>query len=145
MLLFRIRHYLIILITTLVLPGCNVWNNFTTYFNLYYNTSDIFVEAENQIKEQKKDLFSTEELTLPGTVNTQLVKVIEKCSEILQFNSESAYVDEALLMLGKAFYYQKNHQKALRKFEELIAPQKESDLLLETKLWIGKTQIQLKH
>ncbi|OGU71505.1 MAG: hypothetical protein A2V93_08970 [Ignavibacteria bacterium RBG_16_34_14] len=144
MLLFRIRHYLIILITTLVLPGCNVWNNFTTYFNLYYNTSDIFVEAENQIKEQKKDLFSTEELTLPGTVNTQLVKVIEKCSEILQFNSESAYVDEALLMLGKAFYYQKNHQKALRKFEELIATQKESDLLLETKLWIGKTQIQLK-
>jgi len=143
MLLFRIKHYPLFLTTALILSGCNVWNNFTTYYNLYYNTTDIFEEAENQIKEQKKDLFSTEELVLPGTVNTQLVKVIEKCSEILQFHSESAYVDDALLMLGKAFYYQKNHQKALRKFEELLT-QKESDFILETKLWIGKTQIQLK-
>jgi len=144
MLHFRIKHYLLFLTAPLILSGCNIWNNFTTHFNLYYNTSDIFEEAENQIKEQKRDLFSTEELILPGTVNTQLVKVIEKCSEILQFHSESAYVDEALLMLGKAFYYQKNHQKALRKFGELLATQKESNLILETKLWIGKTQIQLK-
>ncbi len=145
MLLFRKKYSILFLITALLLPGCNVWNNFTTYYNLYYNTTDIFEEAENQIKEQKKDLFSTEDIPLPGTVNTQLIKVVEKCSEILQFHSESGYVDDALLIIGKAFYYQKNHQKALRKFEELLATQKESDLILETKLWIGKTQMQLKN
>ncbi len=144
MLHFRIKHCLIFLTAALLLSGCRVWNNFTTYFNLYYNTSDIFDQAETQIKEQKKDLFSTEDLPIPGSANTQLIKVIGKCSEILQFHSETGYVDDALLMLGKAFYYQKNYQKALRKFEELIATQKESDLILETKLWIGKTQVKLK-
>lgn len=143
MLLFRIKYYLLFFTAAFIISGCNLWNNFTTYFNLYYNTTDIFEQAELQIKEQKKDFFSTEDIPLPGTVNTQLVKVIEKCSEILQFHSETDYVDDALLMIGKAFYYQKNHQKALRKFEELLA-QKESDLTLETKLWIGKTKIQLK-
>ena len=143
MLLFRIKHYHIFLVTIL-LAGCGVWDNFTTYYNLYFNTVDIFEEAELQIKEQKKDLFGTEELPLPGTVNTQLTKVIENCSKILQFHSESDYVDDALLMLGKAFYYQKNHLKAIRKFEELLATQTESELILETKLWIAKTQLKLK-
>jgi TolA-binding protein len=128
----------------MLFTGCGVWEDFTTYFNLYYNTKDIFEEAEKTIKEQKRELFSAEELIIPGTANTQLTKVIEKSSKILQFDSESSYVDEALLMLGKAFFYQKNYQKALRKFQELIATQPESDLILETQLWIAKTQMRLK-
>ncbi len=143
MLLVRYKSYILFLLAALLISGCSVWDNFTTYFNLYFNTSDLFEEVELQIKEQKKDLFSSEELVLQGTINTQLIKIIEKCSEILQFHPESGYVDDALLMLGKAFYYQKNYQKGLRKFEELLA-QPENDLILETKLWIGKTQIKLK-
>jgi TolA-binding protein len=124
--------------------GCTVWTNFTTYFNLYYDTKDIFDSAEETIKSQKKDLFSDDELTASGSVSQQLSKVIDKCSTILQFHSESSYVDDALLMLGKSFYYQKNFLKALRKFQELIATQPKSSLILETELWIGKTQMRLK-
>lgn len=142
---FRLKYGLSVLISVFLFSGCNIWNNFTTYFNIYYNASENFEQAENQIKEQERDLFSTEELNIPGTANTQLIKVIEKCSEILQFHSESAYIDDALLMLGKSFYYQKNYQKALRKFEELLATQdEESDLILETNLWIAKTRMKLK-
>jgi len=138
------KKLIIVFFPLALLNGCGVWEDFTTYFNLYYNTTDLFEEAEKTIKEQKRDLFSSEELPIPGTTNTQLTKVIEKSSKILQFNPESAYVDEALLILGKSFYYQKNYLKALRKFQELIATQPESDLRLETELWIGKTQIKLK-
>jgi TolA-binding protein len=143
---FRSKYFFFSLLTAIIFSGCSLWNNFTTYFNLYYNASDIFEDAEKQIKEQQEDLFSTKELPVPGSVNTQLVKVVEKCSEILQFHSESAYVDDALLILGKAFYYQKNYQKANRKFEELLATQdEESDLILETEFWVGKTQMKLKN
>ncbi|HSR17343.1 MAG TPA: tetratricopeptide repeat protein, partial [Ignavibacteriaceae bacterium] len=124
--------------------GCGIWENFTTYFNLYYNTKDIFDQAESTIYQEKKPLFSTNELIIPGSVNQDLSKVIEKCSALLQFHSESSYVDEALMMLGKCFYYQKNYQKALRKFQELLATQPESDLVIETRLWIGKTQMKLR-
>ncbi len=124
--------------------GCGVWHDFTTYFNLYYDAKDIFESAEEAIKTQQKDIFATEEPNAAGNVNQQLSKVIDKCSTILQFHSESAYVDNALLMLGKSFYYQRNYLKALRKFQELIATRPESDLILETELWIGKTQMRLK-
>ena len=129
----------------LFITGCAIWSDFTTYFNLYYNTKDIFSQAEESINSQKQDLFSTEEMTIPGSAVQLLNKVIEKASQILQFHSESAYVDDALLMLGKSFYYQKNYLKALREFQELIATRPNSNLILETKLWIGKTDLKLKN
>ena len=129
----------------LFLPSCSLWDNFITYFNLYYNASDLFQQAEETIKEQKTDLFSSNEITVPASANQLLGKVIEKCSNILQFHPNGPYVDDALLMLGKSFYYQKEYLKANRKFQELIATQPKSDLILETRLWIGKTQIRLKN
>ena len=134
----------IIILSALFLYGCGVWTNFTTYFNLYYDTSNLFSKAEDDINQQKRDLFSNEDYQLPQSANAALAKVVEKCSQILQFHDKSSYVDDALIMLGKSFYYQANYQKALRKFEELIATQPKSDLILETQLWIGKTQMKLK-
>ena len=135
---------LVLLIVTTVFYSCGVWSNFTTYFNLYYDASDIFTQAEQIINSQKRDLFSTEELKLPQSASSLLQKVVEKCSQILQFHVNSSYVDDALLMLGKSFYYQANYRKALRKFNELIVTQPHSDLILETNLWVGKTQMRLK-
>jgi TolA-binding protein len=138
----RFSFFLLLLV---VVTGCSVWDSFTTYFNLYYNTIESFEKAEEQIYAQQRSLFSTEPLTVPGTANTELEKVIEKCSAILQFHSETGYVEDALLMLGKSFYYQNNYQKAQRKFEELVASQVEGDYELEAELWIGKCQMKLKH
>lgn len=138
------KKIFLLFIPAILFAGCGIWGNFTTYFNLYYNASDLFEQAETAIKEQKVDLFSTQEIVVPGSANQQLMKVIEKASKILQFHDETAFVDEALLMLGKSFFYQRNYQKALRKFNELIASDQQSDLILETQLWIGKTEMKLK-
>ncbi len=124
--------------------SCGVWHNFTTYFNLYYDASDFFNQAVKEINSQKRSLFSIDEVKIPQNANSDLQKVIEKCSQILQFHQNSSYVDDALLMLGKSFYYQANYRKALRKFNELIVTQPHSDLILETNLWVGKTQLKLK-
>ena len=139
------KKLIIILFPALFLYGCGIWGNFITYFNLYYNAADLFEQAEQAIQNQKRDLFSTEPLNLPGNSRQLLVKVTEKCSKILQFHSKTSYVDDALLMLGKAFFYQNNYQKALRKFRELISTQPNSDLILETNLWIGKTEMRLRN
>ena len=140
----KIKLLIRIFLFSLLISGCGVWENLTTYFNLYHNASNLFEKAEEQILSQEKDLFSTEPPKLPGTANADLVKVIEKCSDLLQFNSESAYVEDALMMLGKSFYYQKNYQKSLRKFKELEETFPESSYLLESQLWVGKCQMRLK-
>lgn len=131
------------LLLALFSAGCGVWNNFTTYFNLYYNIADLFEQAELDIKNQKRPIFSTDEIVIPGNAVSNLNKVIEKASNLMQFHGETAFVDDALLIIGKCFYYQKNYLKANRKFTEL-ATMPDTDLLLEAQLWIGKTQMSLK-
>jgi TolA-binding protein len=139
-----LKKLLILLIPVFLFSGCGVWSDFTTYFNIYYDTADNFEQAEQLIKEQKTDLFSTEDVPLPGTAGQLLNKVIEKASKILQFHSQSSYVDNALLLLGKSLYYQKDYPKAIRKFQELITTRPTSGFILESRLWIGKSQMRMK-
>ena len=140
----KLKSLLIALsLITVLLSGCSLWIDFTTYFNLYYNASNEFEQAEEQIKSQRKVLFTLEEVKSTSQ-NKNLTEVIEKLSRLLQFYSESSYVDDALLMIGKSFYYQGDFIKALRKFNELLTKYPNSDLVLETKLWVGKADLRLK-
>lgn len=139
----------LVVLTSLLIPaiftGCGLWNNFTAYFNVYYNAAKSFDEAEKLVLDQKKNIFSPLEPRPTGAASDAFNKVIEKLSKLLQFNAESDLVDDALLMLGKSFYYQQDYQKALRKFTELIATYPQSDLAPEAQLWIGKTQLRLRN
>jgi TolA-binding protein len=155
-----------ILSALLFLNSCGVWTDFTTYFNTYYNARTLFDRTEAEILKLKKDPFEFREdiksVQQPAAVvqpprqgqpSTQqvsftqlkqdLTKVIEKCSKILQFYKESSYVDDALFMTGKAFYYQQEYASAQRKFLEL-ASFSESEYKLENKLWLAKTYLQLR-
>lgn len=142
--LLKVRIFLLVSALT-ILTSCSTWENFTTYFNIYYNANELFQKAEKQITDQKTDLFATEPTTIPPAAGADLQKVIEKCSNILQFSPNSSYVEDALIMLGKCFYYQKNYLKGRRKFEELISSQPNSDYILEASLWIGKCDMRLRN
>jgi tetratricopeptide (TPR) repeat protein len=121
-----------------------VWQNFTAYFNTYYNAKTLFEQVEEEREKLNHPLFEFKEPKLPGSAQTPVVKVIEKCSKILQFDQESSYVDDALLMIGKSFYFQSEFAKALRKFNELAAVE-DTDLLLINQYWIGITELHLRN
>lgn len=135
--------YFLFFIFIVVFSGCGIWRNFTTYFNRYYNTASAFDDAMIELEKQKKELFQFKEDVVPNTAKQQFEKVVEKASKILQFDSKSAFFDDALLLIGKSFYYLQEYSKAYRKFQEL-ATIKDSELLLENQLWLGKTQLQLR-
>jgi TolA-binding protein len=139
-----LKKILILLLPVFLFSGCGIWSDFTTYFNIYYDTADSFNQAEQLIKQQKVDLFSNEDVPLPGAAGQLLSKVIEKASKILQFHSQTSYVENALSLLGKSFYYQKEYLKAMRKFQELITSRPNSSFVLESRLWIGKSQLKLR-
>jgi len=155
-----------ILSALLFFNSCGVWTDFTTYFNTYYNARTLFDRTEAEILKLKKDPFEFREdiksVQQPAAVvqpprqgqpatqqvsftqlKQDLTKVIEKCSKILQFYKESSYVDDALFITGKAFYYQQEYASAQRKFLEL-ASFSESEYKLENKLWLAKTYLQLR-
>ncbi|MEW6005144.1 MAG: tetratricopeptide repeat protein [Stygiobacter sp.] len=170
----------------ILVSGCGLYRDFTTYFNTYYNAKTLFERTEEEILKQKKDPFQFREdaqggkSIFPtsqtqqfsgetrnrnqfsnqqfgsqsssqfgtgnlssGNISQDLTKVIEKCSKILQYEKESSFFPDALFMTGKALYYQQEYSKAQRKFMEL-AGLKNSKYSLINKLWLAKTNLQLR-
>ncbi|HKI78903.1 MAG TPA: tetratricopeptide repeat protein [Ignavibacteriaceae bacterium] len=140
---YKIHLHITFLVVTISASGCGVWGNFTTYFNRYYNTVQLFDEVQQSIQKSRTDLFATTEPNIAYADKQKLDAVVEKCSKILQFSPDSKYVDDVLLILGKTFFYQQNYLRSSRELEELLNTQDESDLRLEAAFWLAKCQLML--
>ena len=99
-----VKSYLIgFLVILISFSGCSVWNNFTAYFNRYYNAKQKFGEAEESMKlESKKGLFDFKEDQISSKNKALFESVIDKSSKIMQFNKESSFYDDAIFMIGKS-------------------------------------------
>lgn len=133
------------LLTTVVIAGCAVTDFVGAYFNTYYNAQKLFTEAEEEVLNQPARTAAGAEpaflapFDFPQQARGKFTSVIEKCSKLLQYHPDSKLVDDALLMIGKSYYYQNEHQAAERKFKELLATYPESDLVLEASLLLANT------
>lgn len=127
----------------LFLTGCGIWTDFTTYFNLYFNTTKLYEEIQEDISNLKTEAFQLKEPEISQNIKTKLNTLQEKSSKILQHKAESSYIDDALFMSGYAFYYNGDYVKAKRKFTELASLGNE-DYDLKSKLWLGKCELQLR-
>ncbi len=126
----------------LFLSSCSIYDNFTTYFNTFYNADRDFEEVLELIENQEEfDQFNFKLPPLPSKSKNLIESIIVNLSFILQHHPNSAYVDESLLMLGKIFYLDQKFPKAERKFEEL-ATKNNPELLIENLIWLGKAQLQ---
>ncbi len=101
------------------------------YFNTYYNAKRYFREG---VKENEGN-----ETGRPKTTNYQ--KAIDSAARVLEYYPDSRYVDDALMIMGKAYYETQNYPKAKRKFEELLTNYPNSPLAGEAELWLGRSMI----
>jgi len=120
------------------------YKNTVAYFNSYYNAKNIFDEAEGEILANEEVIRARDGITdspipIPQTSRTKLTTVIDKCSNILSFHTESAFVDDAVFLIGKSYFYQGENLKAERKFTELLALSLSDELELEAMLWYART------
>jgi tetratricopeptide (TPR) repeat protein len=149
----------IIFMTAFFFSGCSVFSsvgntisqgyeNMISYFNAYYNARILFSDAEDEIKTASllargKEIPAGQATQIPATAKQKLGLVIDKCSNILAYHSSSNLVDNALLLIGKSFYYQMEYLKGERKFAELLAQFPNSSLTLEAQLWYARSEEKL--
>ncbi|MBN1154556.1 tetratricopeptide repeat protein [candidate division KSB1 bacterium] len=107
------------------------------YYNTFFNVKKFFNDAE-------KERLKTDDQVVSSQAKQNYTKAIQKASRLLEFYPESKYVDDALFILGKSFYYTEEYRKAKRKFEELIENFPDSKLVIDSQLWMGKTNIELR-
>jgi len=138
----RLLPGVVVIFALFLLSSCSTYRNVTAYFNTYYNASKLFSDAERQIQQSPQPAQDTNhfaEYSVPKTITDNLDKVIEKCSKIIQNYPNTTWMDDAIMMVGKSYFYKGENQSALREFEELITNFPESGFRFEAKLWAAKS------
>lgn len=131
----------VIILLAVFFPGCFVGDFISVYFNTYYNAQRLYNEAEGEVWSLPETRMSGKNLLTPfvigGQTRTKFTQVIEKCSKLLQYHPDSRYVDDALLMIARCYYFQGDYLSAERKCQELMTGYPESSLLLDTRLLLA--------
>jgi TolA-binding protein len=96
------------------------------YYNTFYNAKKNFSDAVRG------------EDVEPGEANREILeKCVTRCEKVVKYHPRSKWVDDAVLLMGKCFYYMGEHRNALRKFEEMELYYSRSSLLPEAYYYSG--------
>jgi TolA-binding protein len=155
----RILHTCCAIVLTVVLSGCAVYTpvadftkqrytNVVSYFNTFYNAQRQFNDAEDEVIKARRDFLEravvNKQFVIPSSARQKFQTSIEKNSKVLSFYADSKWVDDALLMIGKAYFYMDDDVRAERKFLELAAQFPNSSVIPESQLWLGKSYLRQK-
>lgn len=146
------RKLILILFFALLTTGCGStlkksWTNFRAYYNTYYNAEENFRTGLNKVEQQPVTLDPAMpvRMHLPPVQagNEDFKQAIDKGAQILRKFPDSKWADDALLLIGKSYYYQQEFYSALEKFEELqnVAPAPEMEQ--KAIIWKGQTLLDL--
>jgi len=134
-------------IALLCVSGCGVGDFISAYFNTYYNARRLFTEAEKEVltpsDPRRVDTTYLAPFQVSAASKTKFTSVIEKCSKLLLYHPGSNLVDDALMMIGKSYYYQNDNQQAERKFKEILDAYPQSEFVLEARLLLGSIYYKL--
>lgn len=112
------------------------------YFNTYYNAKKTYDEAVSELEKSRlvsRDTNYFAPYQPNPALKVKFESVIEKTSKIIQYYPRSKWVDDAIMMIGKTYYYQNDYDLALKKFNELIDNFPNSDYFWEAKLLSART------
>ncbi|MBK8549995.1 MAG: tetratricopeptide repeat protein [Ignavibacteria bacterium] len=123
--------------------------NFTAYFNTFYRSQEDFNEGYEEYRTSLISFYNKRLDSLgisppiSGSVKAKLDKAIERSSKIIQFHKNSKYIDDAVLIIGKSYYFEEEYYKAERTFNEFLSKFSSSVLADEAILFLGQTKVRL--
>lgn len=123
--------------------------NFTAYFNTFFKSTEDFDEAMTEYRASAISVFNSRLDSLgvvppvTGNAKEKLNKVIERSSKIIQFHKNSKFIDNAVLLIGKSYYFLGDYLNAERKFNEFILKLSSSENADEAILYLGRSKLKL--
>ena len=108
------------------------------YFNSFYHARAWFGQAEKTRPKANRDVAAGGEMKL-------YQDALKKCSKVISEHPGSSYMDDALFMIGKSYYYTGDFPKAERKFRELLASFPKSKYADESRVFLGKTRFRMEN
>lgn len=135
------------------------YHNMTSRFNVNFNGKEALKEGEAEYLKVCKDNYIT---TLPiyvypeksqiSSIYPSMDRVIEKGSKCIykhsMFFKGKEYVkniDDAYLMMGKAYFYKQDYRQAQRIFSYIISTHKNGNCVEEAMIWNARTAMRLNY
>ncbi len=143
-----------VLAALVVLSGCRSgsalhrrYDNFRAYYNTYYNASRQLEQGETALLNGDTPIDRTRLVELfptgaGGGSQATFEAAISKSAELLRQRPGSKWADDALLVIGKSYFYESNFVGADQKFRETIAAAmlvNDRRLADEARFWLGRT------
>jgi tetratricopeptide (TPR) repeat protein len=142
----RFVHSIVFIILVSAMPGCKAifktrWSNFNAYYNTYYNAEIYYKKGVQKVTSRLDPINPEQPIRIhqkPLTaVDQDLENAILKGADILRDHADSKWVDDALLLIGKSYYYQGDFFSADQKFQEVLSTTSSQDLIQEAVKWRG--------
>lgn len=131
-----------------LLAGCGStlkqrWTDFNAYYNTYYNAEVSFNRGLRTMESQSYSINPERPIRIHRTPvragQADFEKAIQKSADILRDHSQSKWVDDALVLIGKSYFYQGQFFSAEQKFNEVLATSTSEEVRQLAMLWKGLT------
>ncbi len=141
------KRFFILLLYASLLSGCGSifksrWDNFTAYYNTYYNAKKSYQEGYDKVISAKVNYNPEQPIRIhEAPVNSgaqDFQKAIDKGAEILRKYPDSKWVDDAVFLIGKSYHFRRDFFSADLKYDELFVATTNSELIQQAIIWKGR-------
>jgi len=117
------------------------YEDFTAYYNEFHNAEKAFEKGRAAVRQNKRPIDRRRYVPVfpesRGEGEEEFEKAIQKSAKVLRNHPDSKWVDDALLLIGKSYYYQQNYSGAAEKFQATI--RRKTGLEAEARFWKART------
>lgn len=113
------------------------------YFNTYYNAEKYFRQAEKARAKAEAQRAGARGARSRSQYVILYDKAVRKASIVLEKYPDSDLIDDAMFIAGRALYWQRDYQYAMRSFRDLELNFPESEYSDRARLWRGRTLVAL--
>jgi tetratricopeptide (TPR) repeat protein len=148
----NVRIISFLLVISFLAGGCSSslkssWKNFNAYYNTYYNAQRSYSIGLDKNLSQSRDYNPLQPIRVherPVNAGAQdFENAIQKGANILRRHDESKWVDDALGLIGKSYYFRQDYFSAEQKFRELYITTNATEMRQEAVIWRGRVLLDL--
>ncbi len=152
-------------------PVTRAYHNLTAHYNVYFNGMVSFQEGKQKVDNYKENYsrllpvfkYDIDEAT--KTASSDMDRTLTKMGKTIKVHSITVkpkmkgkltpqqkafmqkkeyckWIDDAYLLIGKADFYKKDYDKALRAFHKIENDYKEENTRFDAQLWIARVYLQ---
>lgn len=146
------RKSVVLVLIVIIFSGCKSsfksnFVDFSAYYNTFFNAKKSYKagvkKSESQLRRYNTLIPLRIHETPLGAGSADFQNAIEKGADILRKFEDSKWVDDALEIIGKSYFYKGEYFSADQKFDELYLSTSDPEMKQRAVFWKGRVLLEL--